>query len=63
MYVKFVYESGYCGGEIEEIMEFPDDVNEKIIEHKFELWYEEQKIDSGYWEVLFKEEAKDYEDY
>ena len=62
MYVKFVYESGYCGGEIEEIMEFPDDVDEKIIEHKFELWYEEQKIDSEYWEVLSEEEVKDYED-
>lgn len=62
MYIKFVYESGYCGGEIEEIMEFPDDVDEKIIEHKFEVWYEEQKIDSGYWEVLSEEEAKAYED-
>ena len=62
MYVKFVYESGYCGGEIEEIMEFPDSVDEKTIEHEFELWYEEQKIDSGYWEVLSKEEAKAYED-
>ena len=62
MYVKFVYESGYCGGEIEEIVEFPDDVDEKTIEHKFELWYEEQKIDSGYWELLSEEKAKAYED-
>ena len=62
MYVKFVYESGYWGGEIEEIMEFPDSVDEKTIEHKFKLWYEEQKIDSGYWELLSEEEVKDYED-
>lgn len=62
MYVKFVYDSGYWGGRVEEIMEFPDNVDEKTIQHEFEIWYEEQKIDGGYWEVLSEEEAKDYED-
>ena len=37
MYVKFVYDSGYYGGKIEEIMDFSDDVNEKEIEYEFEM--------------------------
>ena len=61
MYIKFVYDSGYYGVKIQEIIEFPDDVNEKEIEYEFEMWYEEQRIDSGHWEILSKEEAKDYE--
>ena len=61
MYVKFVYDSGYYGGKIEEIMDFSDDVNEKEIEYEFEMWYEEQRIDSGHWEILSEEDAKDYE--
>ena len=62
MYVKFIYDSGYCGGEFEEIVEFPDDMDEIEIECEFEIWYENQKRDNGYWEILSEEEVEDYED-
>ena len=45
MYVKFVYDSGYCGGKFEEIVEFPNDMDEREIECEFEVWYENQKRD------------------
>jgi hypothetical protein len=59
--VKFVYDAGYVGTEISEIMEFEDSITEEELEEELETWVEENRTHSS-WFVEVDEDGNEIED-
>lgn len=57
--VKFVYDAGYVGTEISEIMEFEDNITEEELEEELEVWVENNSTHSS-WLVEVDEDDNEF---
>lgn len=58
-YYKFYYDAGYCGTEREKIIKYDDDVSEEQVFSDFNIWYENQRNDSGDFKEISEEKAEE----
>ncbi len=57
-YYKFCFSAGFAGTERCVEVRFADDASETEVRETFNNWYEGQRRDRGYFEEIYKEEAR-----